>query len=214
MSKALFSPLRRGWTEVRGEVSMDLSAVPAGHIPAYFYEIDSEDRIIAASSSWDEFARNNQGEHLILANVRGTKIWDHIADAQTADLYRKIFSRARSGKPVSFFLRCDSPTVRRLLSVTVERNDRGDRLAISTLLFRADIREEFDLRAGLDDVLSLQVPACSWCEKVKMPEVEWQEVEGAAAWLNEHQLPRKCQMSYTICPNCRQLIERQIALAG
>lgn len=192
---------------------MDRSAFPLGQAPVYFYEIDVEDRIVAASDSWDEFALENEGAHLVFANVKGDLIWDHISDAETADLYRRIFSAARRGKPVRFFLRCDSPSVRRMLSVNVAQNEVGD-LRISTMQFRADKREPYGLRSSASDSEGIDLPVCSWCEKVKVSENDWQEVEGAAEILQRDGTPVECRVSYTVCPACRQQIERQIVLAG
>ena len=61
----------------RSNLIMDRSAFPLGQAPVYFYEIDVEDRIVAASDSWDEFALENEGAHLVFANVKGDLIWDH-----------------------------------------------------------------------------------------------------------------------------------------
>lgn len=193
---------------------MDRSDTPASHASNYFYELDGDDRIIAASENWDDFALANAGGKVVFAKVRDTKIWDHIADSGTADMYAKVFAQARKGKPVKFFLRCDSPAVKRMLAVTVENIGEDGRLRISTLVFRADIREEIELRADDDDRPALKIPACSWCEKVRLPEIDWQEVEHATAWLDDHDLSTKCQMSYTICPNCRSSIDQQLQLAG
>ena len=189
---------------------MDRSAISAGQTPAYFYELDAEDRIVSASESWDEFARENGGEHLVFARVSNTKIWDHIADPKTAALYRRIYASARRGRSVRFFLRCDSPTVRRMLSVTVEKNSDNDRLRVSTLLFRADLRDQVSLRADNDADADMSVPVCSWCEKVRLPGGDWQEVEGAAAFLDRQEPRANCQISYAICPGCLARIEDQL----
>jgi hypothetical protein len=193
---------------------MDRSAIPAGQIPVYFYEIDREDRIVAASDSWDTFARENDGEHLVFDNVHGDLIWEHIDDDETKGLYHRIFAAARKGKPVQFFLRCDSPTVRRMLSVLVAPSEIEGNLRVTTLLFRSDVRQAQDLRATRSEEARLKVPACSWCEKVLLPEQDWQEVEHAAAWLEGSGLPGRCSLSYTVCPECRKQIELQLRMAG
>lgn len=193
---------------------MDRSAIPSGQIPVYFYELDAKDRIVAASDSWDIFALENEGEHLVLAKIQGDLIWDHITDKDTQDLYRRIFASARAGRPVQFFLRCDSPTVRRMLSVHAAMSDVPPNLRVSTMLFRADQREFHDLRGSLETEQLLSLPACSWCEKVLIADHDWQEVEAAADWLGKGMRSGKCRLSYTICPSCREQIERQLVLAG
>lgn len=193
---------------------MDRSAIPTDLTPVYFYELDLEDRIVAASESWDTFALENDGEHLVFENIRGTLIWDHIADPETSELYRRIFATARAGRPVQFFLRCDSPTVRRMLSVKASMSDGKTNLKISTMLFRADQREFHDIRGSLDTEKLISLPACSWCEKILVAEHDWQEIEAAAAWLSKGMASGKCRLSYTICPSCREQIERQLSLAG
>lgn len=188
---------------------MDRPALPLGQAPVYFYEIDKDDRIVAASETWDAFAIENEGEHLVIENVRGDLLWDHITDADTADLYRDIFKSARKGKPVQFFLRCDSPATRRMLSVKVERIDGGTDLRVSTMLFRADEREPISVRSdeGPD------IRACSWCEKVSLPDGGWAEVESAVRLREQEHLSVQCRLTYTVCPDCRHQIERQLELA-
>jgi hypothetical protein len=188
---------------------MDRSALPLGQAPVYFYEIDENDRIIAASDTWDAFALENEGEHLVIDKVRGDLIWDHIKDEETVDLYRRIFGAARRGRPVQFFLRCDSPEVRRMLSVNVARSDSGKDLRISTMLFRADKRQRLTLRGQEGS----SVPVCSWCEKVLLPEHGWQELEEAVGPLEQENSADTCQLSYTVCPDCRRQIERQLEFA-
>jgi hypothetical protein len=191
---------------------MDRSAIPTSQTPVYYYELDSEDRIVSASDSWDTFALDNDGEHLVFEKIKGDSIWNYITDTDTQDLYRRIFAAARKGRPVQYFLRCDSPTVRRLLSVHVAPMD--EHLRISTALFRADQREFQELRgSGVNDA-PMNIPACSWCEKVLIREGEWQEVEAASAWLDKQKTPAKCRLSYTVCPSCREQMERQLVLAG
>lgn len=191
---------------------MHPSANALSAAPVYFYELDRDDRIVECSDTWDSFALENDGEHLVFEKIRSTSIWDHITDAETQDIYRSIFSAARKGKVIQFFLRCDSPTIRRMLSAIVEKAE-GDRIRISNLLFREDKRAPLTLRADEQDSPRLKIPACSWCEKVRLPEIEWQEVEAAAAWLNKHDLPPRCRMTYTICPNCKRQIQRQLDIA-
>ena len=192
---------------------MDLSAIPCGQTPICYYDIDAEDRIVAASESWDAFALDNEGAHLVFAKVKGDLIWDHITDVDTADLYRRIFETARRGRQVQFFLRCDSPSVRRMLSVNVAPNEGGD-LRISTLQFRADKREPQDLSSSAAEAKGIDLPVCSWCEKVSIEDNDWRELEGAAEILAEKGVHGECRLSYSVCPACRQQIERQISLAG
>lgn len=193
---------------------MDRSAIPTGLTPVYFYELDADDLIVAASDSWDTFAHENEGEHLVFEKIRGTVIWDHITDPETSELYRRIFASARAGRPVQFFLRCDSPTVRRMLSVHAAMSGDESKLRVSTMLFRADQREFHDIRGKLDTEKLISLPACSWCEKVMVAEQDWQEIEAAAAWLGKGMRSGKCRLSYTVCPSCRVQIERQLTLAG
>lgn len=191
---------------------MDRSAIPTAQTPAYYYEVDGEDRIVATSDTWDSFALENEGEHLTFDRIEGSKIWDHVTDRETADIYRRIFDAARKGRRVQFFLRCDSPTVRRMLSVNVESADSSHGLRISTLLFRADQRDFIDLRNTSEGGSLFALPACSWCEKVLVPEHDWQEIESAAPWLARGVNSQKCRFSYTVCPQCKEQVERQLRL--
>lgn len=96
-----------------------------------------------------------------------------------------------------------------MLSVTVSLAKNARDLLVCSMVFRSDERPPIDLR-GKGGV---KLPACSWCEKVMVPEVGWQEIEGVAGWLGEKQLPGQCRFSYTICDDCRSQIEKQLSLA-
>lgn len=190
---------------------MDIAGSPSGSGPIYYYEIDSEDKIVAANDNWDSFAIENDGQDFLFEKIKGSSVWDHISDPATTELYRRIFGAAREGHPVQFFLRCDSPAVRRMLHVSVSPTGEG-RVRVSTLLFRADEREPLDLRAAPDeDADALKV--CTWCSKFELGENEWREIEAAAAAFEEGDVPVKHKMTHAICPPCLEQIERQLTFS-
>lgn len=82
------------------------------------YRIDAKDRIIAVNSNWADFARENDGVHLLPPGILGTPLLDSISEPTTRTIYRALLGRVRKGAgSVRFLFRCDSPGVRRLLDM-------------------------------------------------------------------------------------------------
>ena len=178
----------------------------------YSYEIDADDRIVFCSGNWDDFASQNDGAHLAFESIKGQSVWDHISCDRTVGLYQRIFASARAGKPVQFFLRCDSPTVRRMLHVSVSPTIDG-RVRTSIMLFRADERDpvhtvlcEHAGDAG-DDCYTL----CTWCNKVCSD--GWHEIEDIVADRNSRGSQNPPAIRHGICDPCHDRIDRQLGTA-
>lgn len=179
------------------------------HVNAtYSYEIDGDDRIVLCSDSWDEFAVENGGDRLVFERIRGESIWDHVSHDATVDLYQRIFASARSGSPVQFFLRCDSPATRRLLTVSVSPTIKG-RVRVTTMLFRADSREPINTvlcqapESTSDDCYTL----CTWCNK--LDDGDWIELESV---IERRTIPSAAPpaVRHGICDPCYDRIDQQL----
>ena len=83
------------------------------------YRIDHHDRILQVSDSWRRFAVENNAPVKVLEAV-GDSLWDHIYDSGTQDLYSLLLDSVRlSQQPLSFPYRCDSPSVKRFMAMTM-----------------------------------------------------------------------------------------------
>lgn len=177
--------------------------------PTCYYEIDRDDRIIECGQGWDRFALENDGEGLVFERVRGASVWQFIGGDETIDLYKRIFAAARRGRSVEFFLRCDSPSLRRMLHVSVLPRDHGS-VRFSTLLFRVDERKPKAAESP-SEPKDVSINVCSWCNKIETEDGDWQEADQSAAIDFDLMGKAGAAVRQTICDPCRSRIERQLA---
>jgi len=166
------------------------------------YEIDEEGRIVFVNEFWDAFARTNQGEHLVGAQVIGTVLWDHIGDPSTRQLYRMIVSRARQkGATLQFPFRCDSPDTVRHMSMRVERTSSGGCRFTSTIE-RIESRPPAPLLDPAAPRAGQWVRICSWCKKIALPDNRWVEIDVAVDARELFVQATPPPLTHTICPDC------------
>ena len=91
----------------------------AGESEILLYWIDGTDHIVAVNEAWNDFAIENGAPDLTREHVLGRSLWDYIADLPTKTLYQALIERARQSRPMDFAYRCDSPTQRRLMHMTI-----------------------------------------------------------------------------------------------
>jgi hypothetical protein len=169
------------------------------------YSIDAEDRLVAVSDDWATFATANQAPDLARSAVLGTPLWDHVDDLATRELYRKLIRRARAGHELRFRVRCDSPTARRVLELTLSpQGDGGVRFHAAVLT--SEDRERVELlsreTARSDDWLTL----CSWCNRVRLPTRRWVEVEEAVVALGLLEGGPLPDLTHGMCEDCDERI--------
>lgn len=170
-------------------------------LPTIRYEIDSEDRIRWVSPSWTPFAQENGGEALDPQTVIGRPLWDYIAGLETKHIFQVLHERVRrSGEPVCFPFRCDSPTLRRELSLTIDALPDGA-LGFSSITLR-------ELPHGYVAVLDTRrttrrdelLIVCSWCKRVRLDRGDWAELASCAGLFDGDPAPPR--ISHGMCPSC------------
>jgi len=89
------------------------------------YWLDRDDNIVKVGGAWDRFARENDGPDARADAVVGRPIWDFVSGDTARMWLESLLGYTRlHGKAVSRNYRCDSPEVRRFLSMNVSREDR------------------------------------------------------------------------------------------
>jgi hypothetical protein len=83
------------------------------------YRINERDEIIFVNEAWDRFAQANDGAETMTNKGLGRILWDFIPDGTTRELYQQIVALARQGRHPLFKLRCDSPSCKRHLEMTI-----------------------------------------------------------------------------------------------
>lgn len=174
------------------------------------YKINREDRIIAVSDNWMDFARDNQATHTCHPDfVIDRPIMEFMAGEETLYLYSILVQKVReSQKPITFPFRCDSPNMRRFLEMNIRPLD--EILEFRSSILREEPSETVDLlRIGTsrsDDFVRI----CSMCKKVDLSQGEWVEIEVAAVSMRLFEASIMPQLSHTICPQCYESVMAKI----
>ena len=165
------------------------------------YRVDEEGRVLAVGQAWDDFARANQTQGLTAREVIGRSIWDAMSDLTTRTLYRRLVERVHGGAPpVRFTFRCDAPSRRRLLQMTITAGPDGttdfETLPIS-FVERAPVALLDAAAPRSRDLLRM----CSWCKRVPL-DGDWVEVEEALRRSTLFHGEAPPAITHGICPRC------------
>lgn len=164
------------------------------------YRVDGHDRITFMNSAWFVFAED-KGMHLrSSAQLLGTRLWRHIADPTVRHLYGVLMARVRkTGKPVTFPFRCDSPSLLRFMEMRIGRHRKME-LEFTAKLVREEARAVTEPpkvnRVDKDPMLMM----CVWCKNVKS--TRWLKPERAVHVLNLFDKPSLPLISHVVCPRC------------
>lgn len=164
------------------------------------YCVDARDRLVRVNEAWEVFARENDAPDLAADRVVGQPIWACIADDGTRQLYAALLPRVRAGATARFSLRCDSPTMRRRLQLTVGPGDAG-LVRFEAMVTAVESRPEQSLlRRDLPREPRI-VTVCGWCKRVSVLDA-WLEIEEAIPRLRVFDADRPPELSHGICPAC------------
>ena len=175
------------------------------------YELDAAFRIVAVDARWSEFATANDAPELASGQL-GRSVLDFIADSTTAQFYRQLFQRVQdTGSPVTLPFRCDSPTRRRFLNLTIERRDDGG-LRLNTTVTKIEPRPPMELLGRRRDSGGDPLRVCGWCKSVDVGG-RWSEVEEAVRSLRLFDRDLLPPVTHGICPPCHAKLNRRLGLA-
>ena len=86
------------------------------------YLTRSDQTLMEIGGAWDAFALENDAPDLLASAVLGRTLDDFVADAETRMIYAALVQRLlRTGEPIRFRYRCDSPGHRRHMAMVIER---------------------------------------------------------------------------------------------
>jgi hypothetical protein len=171
-----------------------------------WYVIDEFDRLTEASDGYFGFAAQNQFSEA--SADLGKSLWSAVSDDTTRTVQKSLVRRVRrSGRSLALPFRCDSPAVRRELSLEI-----GVQAGIGWVRFSVwPISEESRPPQALLDSSTPRsdrtITMCSWCDRFMVGRV-WVEIERAVEELglmNGSALPR---ISYALCDRCGGMLER------
>lgn len=175
------------------------------------YQIDSVDRITAIGDTWDAFIDANDGSTHAAETV-GHSLWDFVSHDTTRHVYRDLIARVRSGRRVAFSYRCDSPTLRRFMRMTMSPGTDGT-VTFDSQVIRTEPRDapavtiSPDIRTG--DLLRV----CGWCKRVAVAANEWAEVEVAVERLGILAGQPPVGVTHGMCPACFARVMEEVDVA-
>jgi hypothetical protein len=168
------------------------------------YRINDNDEIVFVNPDYDEFALDNDGHGFAGAVVLGRPLWDFLNEPTARELYREAICRVRDGHCVQFPLRCDSPSRRRLMKMTISRCDAAAvEFRVRTLA--VEDRPAQPLLARDTPRCADHLDICGWCKQVRVGE-DWKEVEDAIASLHLFEQAVLPSLSHGICDPCRDRV--------
>jgi hypothetical protein len=136
-------------------------------------------------------------------------LWDFISDDATKTLYRLLIERVRAGNCVKFEFRCDAPAYRRFLEMNILLLENSD-IQFTTHTIRVEERPLQNLLSkNISRMEEEVIIVCSWCNKIKVDEDDWQEIEDflKTSGLFENEiLP---QPSHGMCDNCYKIVSEK-----
>ncbi len=170
------------------------------------YRIDADGIITTVDAAWGEFAMEN-GAAGLAQRTLGTPLRNHIAGEEVWHLYSALFQRIRDRRtPAEIPYRCDSPYVRRFMSL------RMTPLTDNGIEFRSRTEriERYETPIALldngtprnDDLVTM----CAWCKKIKTGPERWTELEDAVRILGLFETPSCPGITHGICKSCMDLV--------
>ncbi len=174
----------------------------------FVYRIDADDIIIYVNHPWIVFAKDN-GAASLAKEVLGSLLWDHLCSSEVVTIYRALVRRAREEpRPRTFLFRCDSPTARREMKMTIEPLP-NHHVEFRCHLLREEPHEAIPLLDTLANRSAEHLRMCAWCLRVKLH--GWLELEEAISILGllEEKMPP--QISHGICERCKDAVLGDLA---
>lgn len=173
------------------------------------YLLDSDDRIVDVNSGWTKFATDNAADSSLMPPaILGRRLWEHISDETTRQLYARLHQRVRAGAvPPPIRFRCDSPSERRLLEMALRAGPAGA-IEVRTRVIRLERRPEVRLIDRYAPRAEGMLRICSWCGRI--PEGEggpWLEIEVALSALGLFEAALLPSLTHGICEDCRRRVE-------
>jgi len=172
------------------------------------YIIDEHDLMTWVNEAWDDFALCNDAPNLLSAQVLG-RDWREFVQGDTNRMYMEaMLSAARIlGKRIGQSYRCDSPSDKRYVKLTVEPQEKGH------IKFRHHTTKVVPQKYIVNFVVP-KTPVkggkvafrCSMCNRVKL-QGQWMEVEDA---VDSKLIAAGSTVSvyYAICPSCHSKVKR------
>ncbi len=170
-------------------------------IPNTVYRIDEKDQISFVNGQWTEFATSNDAPELVGSSVLSRDFWEFITDDATLFFYRQLVKRVREGHRVQFEFRCDSPDLRRDVEMRMSLCPGGE-VEFDVRVLSVEPRDTFEVLSRHATRSDDLIYVCSWCNRIKLDNVTWAEIEEAIGKLGTFEGESLPKLSHGICEDC------------
>lgn len=172
-----------------------------GQIVSYW--LDPADRIVNVNLSWDLFARANGGNHQLLSSeIQGRSVFTFITGDQTRMYLEALLQHARFlNRSISRNYRCDSPTLKRFMSMSITPVT-ASLVQLDHTLLKCEPFEQPIMYRHEPDPQAQALPRCSVCTRLMIKGV-WLSPEDAEI-LGLLTPGKPLPVTYRICPSCRR----------
>ena len=161
------------------------------------YAIDRDDRIVETGGNWDRSASENGGPSG--QTVIGASLWSFVSPSPVHGLWQGLIQRIRtSSTPITLGARCDSPDVRRLMSVVME--NRGELTTFTVAIVRSERGDPIPLVTSPHHQNGL-LKMCAWCHAVES-ESDWQPLEDVFSLRPDLMTGDLPPVSHGACTSC------------
>jgi hypothetical protein len=170
------------------------------------YEIDATDTVVAVGGDWDQFAGENDSPAALLsASILQRSFWDFVSGATLEHVYRRVLAQVREGHPLEFSFRCDSPALRRFLTLKLKQTHAGG-IEFVTETVCTEPRSFQPLFNAKACRVGAVVVACSWCNRIQTGVNVWQEAEDAVHALGLFEIDPLPPLSHGMCHACYKAV--------
>lgn len=172
------------------------------------YRVDGKGRLTFVNDGWNVFAEQNGTPELIGSAVLGHPVSDYIAGLETKLIYDRISRRAEAGVHMQLPYRCDSPSQRRHMLLSIAAHG-PDEIEFRSHVVGVQSRDSVAvLEPGLRQSSGL-LSICSWCNRGQLGD-RWLEIEAVVSELQlfDAEVPR---LTHGMCPECVVLVTAGLA---
>lgn len=175
------------------------------------YQIDKDYNIINLSDNWYAFAVENSGaEKNYPSNVIGFPLWNFITGIETKHLYQIMLKEVRDKyKQIRVFFRCDAPTIRRYLKLSIIPLEHGI-IEFQSQTIKVESRYPIGLLDSRTKRSEEFIRICSMCKKIAISDCEWIEIEEAINTLRIFEQELVPQLTHGFCKCCFDLTMLEI----
>lgn len=167
------------------------------------YWLDHDDRIVQVNPLWDQFALENGGEQRLLSSeIKGRRVFDFITGDQTRMYLEALLQHVRFlNRTLNRSYRCDSPTLKRFMSMSLTPAEQG-LVKLDHTLLKSELFEKPVIYRHEPDPEADALPRCSVCTRLLIKK-NWLSPEDAEILgLITPGIP--LPVHYRICPACRR----------